>query len=369
MRIAYVALHLENKIMHGGVGRKIISQMQIWKEMGHEEILFLLSPDDFFHPMAQVFKFVPSQKTGPLRFPSREISRSFQLNRLIEMVKGYAPDVIYLRYGLFTYPLQRLFSIAPTVVELNTLDEREYRHRGLFFYTINRLTRGITLRRAAGLIPVSHEIGRANQQFKKPQRVISNGISLDNFQVLPAPQNQRPVLVFVGTPGYTWHGVDKLLKFAATFPDLSIEVVGYREQDMPEPVPPNVRMHGFLSPAQTKEVLAQADVVFGTLAMHRQKMEEASPLKIREAMAYGIPVVLPYFDTDLSPENFEFVLQIQNCENNLELDGAAVREFAYKMQGVRADQRAISSLVDLRLKESSRIDFFKQLIWGREGKN
>lgn len=361
MRIAYVALHLEKKILNGGVGRKITSQVQIWKESGHEVALFVLTPDEFDHPLAQVFQFQPSiQSSRPLRYASRELARSASLSSMLRAIKAYRPDVIFLRYGLFTYPLQRLFSIAPVVVELNTLDEREYRHRGLFFYTINRLTRGLILGRAAGLVPVSKEIGQANQKFNRPQKVISNGVFLESIQPLPAPENHLPVLVFVGTPGYPWHGVDKLLGFAARFPDLQVEVVGYSPQDVTKSVPPNVTLHGFLPSAGTREVLSRADVVFGTLAMHRQQMQEASPLKIREAMAYGIPVVLPFIDTDLSARNFKFVLQIANCEDNLVQDGEVVHEFAYRMRGVRVDREAVARLIDQREKEKERLAFLAQ---------
>jgi hypothetical protein len=363
MRIAYVALHLEQKIIQGGVGRKIASHLEIWQEMGHEAKLFLLTPDVLFFPSAQIFPFQSTiNKPGWLRFSSREIARSQALAGLIREVRVYSPDVIYLRFGLFSFPLHSLYQIAPVFVELNTVDADEYRYRGRFYYWMNLLARRVELGLASGLVPASREIGTANQEFAKPMRVVTNGIDLRSVQPLPAPANFRPRLVLVGTPGYSWHGVDKLIKFAGHYPDLQIDIVGYGPAEVKGPVPENVRLHGFLSLAGVKQVLSTADVVFGTIALHRKKMQEASPLKIREALGFGIPVILPYDDTDFLDNVFDFILQIPNTEDNLVIHGDLVHDFSYRMRGKRADIDAIRVRIDQREKERNRLAFFEQVV-------
>lgn len=370
MRIAYVALHLEKTILHGGVGRKIASHLEIWQEMGHEAKLFLLTPDIPSFPSTRVFSFQPFiKKPAVLRFITREIARSRALAALIQEVKGFSPDLIYLRFGLFSFPLQRLYRIAPVVVELNAIDTDEYRLRGWFYYWLNFFLRKIELGMADGLVPVSMEIGNANREFSKPIQVVTNGIDLRATGFLPAPANSRPRLVFVGTPGYPWHGVDKLIEFARHYPDLQIDMVGYAPEDvdLKEPLPENVCMHGFLSLAGVKQVLATADVVLGTLALHRKNMFETTTLKIREALGYGIPIILPHEDTDFLDGPFDFILQIPNTEDNLQTHGDLVRDFAYQMRGKRADINVIRQRVDQREKERSRLAFFQKIIAGKAG--
>ncbi len=75
--------------------------------------------------------------------------------------------------------------------------------------------------------------------------------------------------------------------------------------------------HGFLDRAGVMDVLMKTDVACGSLALHRNNMQEASPLKVREALAYGIPVLLGYKDTDLSNLQSEYILQIPNTEDNV----------------------------------------------------
>ena len=134
-------------------------------------------------------------------------------------------------------------------------------------------------------------------------RVISNGIDLSAFQPLDAPNNETPRLVFIGTPGYSWHGVDKLVELARTFPDLHIDIVGYDQLPEHEPLPPNLTLHGYLNADGYRKVMAGCDLAISTLALYRKGMEEACPLKTRECLAYGLPMVLPYVDTDLKDLN------------------------------------------------------------------
>lgn len=362
MRIAYVAVHLEQALMHGGVGRKITAQIHLWRQAGHESHLFLLTPDEINLPDASVFRFQAKGTAAPFRLLLRELARSRALSALIAAVRRYRPDVIYFRYGLFAWPLPRLFGVAPVVVEINSNDVEEYRTRDLFFYLLNRLSRGQILGRAAGLAPVSYELAAlpANLVYRKPVKVISNGVDLNQFQPLAAAANSRPRLAFVGSPGYRWHGVDKLLVLAQRCPDLEIEVIGYRPQDLGQNLPPNLHLHGFLNPAQVQALFERVDVAIGTLALHRKNMQEASPLKVREALGLGLPVILAYWDTDLSQAGFDFVLQIPNCEDNVKLGVEAIREFAYRMQGRRADRQRLFPLIDQSQKEARRLEFMAQ---------
>lgn len=107
--------------------------------------------------------------------------------------------------------------------------------------------------------------------------MISNGIELSKYQPLAAPRNPIPALALVGSPGMNWHGVDKLLPLAEQYPDLQIHIVGYRREDLQGTIPENVHLYGYLDHDNVRKILAGVDVVFGTLALYRKNMQEASP--------------------------------------------------------------------------------------------
>jgi len=357
MRIAYVTIHVAPEIMQGGVGNKIRSHISIWRERRHEVTLFSLTPAEIPFPGEQQFVF--DDKGGLIK---REIQRAIFLKKMLRAVREYNPDIIYLRYGLYSYPLHQLFKIAPVAVEINANDADEYRTRGMFFYLFNRLTRGIILSLSSGLIPVTNELGEINARFEKPVCVISNGIDLNASQPMPAPKNKTPVLTMIGSPGMDWHGMDKLIPFAKKYPELQIHIIGYSPADFAEQLPENMIAHGYLKQAQVKVILETTDVEFGTLALHRKKMEELPPLKIREALAFGIPVIIAYKDMDLMDVNLDTILRLPNSENNVLEHAEKIRDFAYRMMGRRVDVDVVAPFFDQRIKETARLEFFEKII-------
>lgn len=361
MRIAYVTIHVAPEIMQGGVGKKIKSQAGIWRENGHDVTLFSLTPAEIPFPGERLFIF--DTKTNLLK---RETARASELKRMLFAIRAYRPEIIYLRFGLYSYPLHHLFQIAPVVLETNSDDRQEYRKRGTFFYWMNRLTRGLTLGAAAGIVFPSHElVDVLLPRRDKPFCVISNGIDLSQATSLPAPKNESPVITLVGSPGMDWHGVDKLIQFAEIFPDLTIQIAGYSRNDIDIPFPTNVHFLGFLYGDELRKALSKTDVACGTLALHRKRMNEASPLKVREALAFGIPVIIAYHDTDLYDTKLKTILRIPNTENNVIDNAERIRQFAHDMMGKRVDLSAIAPRVDQRKKEEKRLVFFDEVLSGK----
>ncbi|HTP01512.1 MAG TPA: glycosyltransferase, partial [Anaerolineales bacterium] len=298
MRIAYVALGVEPRNLAGGVGRKLRTQTAIWAELGHAARLFALVPEC---PDPEIYTYSPASWAPGLKGLTRSLSRSRSLHSLMGDVRDFRPDIIYLRAGAYIYPLHSLFSIDPVVMELNSNDIVQKSLQGRYAYWSNVLTRGILLGRAAGLIAVTREIGElpGNRRYRKPTRVIGNGIDLRDFESMPAPTHSVPTVTLVGSPGMPWHGVDKLVRLAELCPDLNICIGGYGPEDIDVTLPTNVRAIGFLEPRAVRDVLRETDVACGSLALHRNNMQEGSTLKVPEALAYGIPVLLGYRDTAL----------------------------------------------------------------------
>lgn len=350
--------------MQGGVGKKIRSQIQFWQKDEREVHLFVLSPDEIHVENCTAFHYSPTTNIPGIQGLSRTISRSRAGQQLFDDVRNYRPDLIYMRFGRYVSPIDKLSRIAPILLELNTDDINENKHLGWLQYIINLLTRGRMLTAAAGLIAVSQEIADlpANRSYAKPTIVIANGIDLTKYAVLPPSGNTRPVITFVGSPGMIWHGVDKLVRLAEKCPDLEVNIVGYHHSDADLDVPTNVQFHGFLDSAGIRKILMKTDAACGSLALHRNHMMEASPLKVREALAYGVPLLLGYKDTDLSNLESEYILQIPNTEDNVLVHAEQIHSFTYNMMGKRVSREFSAAHIDQGPKEEKRLAFFDETV-------
>ncbi len=360
MRIAYVSLHWA-RTKNSGVGKKIQSQLEMWRSLGHVARVFMHASTG--EPASGLIEaeVIPYESRGKIR---TEFDRIRAARQLIKAVAAFKPDIIYLRYGIYVYPAHRLMRIAPVVEEINTNDLTQHEDLGGLYSLYNRFTRGLFLRRVHGLVAVSRElkISPAFAAYRKPTRVIANGIDLNAFTPLPAPSNETPRLVFIGSPGYIWHGVDKLVDFARRFTDVQLDIVGYDSLPEFEPLPPNLSLHGYLSSEEYLQVLARADVAISSLALHRIQLDEASTLKSRECLALGLPLVTAYTDTDLDDVRFDFLLKIPNKEDNIQTHGEAIREFAYRMRGKRAERAMLKDRIDSPRKEEIRLRFFEEIV-------
>jgi hypothetical protein len=359
MRIAYISLHWA-RTKNSGVGKKIQSQIAIWKAMGHEAQLFMHTARH--EPATELIEGAIFSYQIQAKFQT-EINRIHAMSQMVKAIEAYKPDLIYLRYGIYVFPAYKIMKIAPVVEEINTNDLTQHEGLGGVYSLYNRLTRGIFLRRISGLITVSRElaVSPAFAKYQKPTCMIANGIELEKFPTLPPTANTVPRLAFIGSPDNHWHGVDKLVLLANLIPDIHIDIIGYNQLPQYAPLPKNITLHGYLSFEQYKKVLAMADVAISSLALHRVKLEEASPLKSRECLAFGLPLITAYTDTDLANHEYDFLLKIPNKEDNIQTSFSSIRDFAYRMQGHRVYRKQIIEL-DQKAKEVKRINFFSEIL-------
>ncbi|GIV96210.1 MAG: hypothetical protein KatS3mg057_0867 [Herpetosiphonaceae bacterium] len=340
-----------------GILNKVASHVRIWRNVGYDVKVFMLArydgPEEAPDRLVTDIPLVVQ--------PCRNVADRFiQYRILVRQVTVWDPDLVYLRYEGCYPALISLARQLPLFLEFNTDDLQEYRLGPAYRFWYNRLTRGFLLSNAKAFVFVSHEI--ANKPyftcFNKPSIVVSNGIDLSLCTPLPAPQNSNPHLLFIGSKGQPWHGIDKILTLARSFPTWTFDIIGINTLDMP--IPPNAQLHGHLNRSQYERLFARSDIAIGTLALHRNKMQEASPLKVREYLAYGIPTIIGYNDTDF-PQPVPYILQLPNTPDNITSHIQTIQQFVEQMKGKRVPREEIGHL-DMREKECVRLKFFQKIL-------
>jgi Glycosyl transferases group 1 len=350
MQIAYFA-HV-NGGSSSGVIHKIAGQAQQWRSRGHIVRVFVLTRDD-----ARQWQCVLSDAVV-YRY-DRVLSRLKAMTRLVHEMRRFQPKVVYMRWDLFYPQMLCLPAQAVLVVEVNTDDLYEYALGGRIRAFYNARTRDIMLGRARGLVFVTSELSLRPSFLNYPGRhcVVTNGIRLDAYPTFPAPANEHPRLVFIGTAGQPWHGVDKLVTLAALRRDWRFDIVGMRNETNTSS--PNIAWHGPLERARALGILAHADVGVGSLAMHRNALNEACSLKVREYLAVGLPVIYANQDSD-ADELDRYALRIANTESNVVDELPRIEAFVERSRGLRVPRSSVSH-IDVAEKERQRLALFEDL--------
>jgi len=361
MKVAYVAIGGEG--FRSGIMKKILQTVSIWRQLGHNVTLVMgcrrFSPK-WLDYESRNFKDVDSIIFA-WKSKVHRVAVEFQI---IQYLRKLELDFIYLRNLVPTPALLALPSAAPVILEINTEEFYEYPRtfplRGFYYRLIARWM----LSRASGFVAVSKEIADSPNysRYQKPTVVIANGATISEDKILPPSGNAHPRFVCMFDTEWPWVGIDKLRFLALAMPDSKIDIVGpldpskYGLDGIP-----NVIIHGKIGdPDILREVLKQADVGISTLALHRINMSEASPLKSRDYLSYGLPVIAGYKDTDF-PYGAPFILQLPNTEDNVKTNIKAIREFAYKWVNRRLTQEDIQPICQIE-KEKRRLQFAESLL-------
>lgn len=356
MKVAYLA-HFRGG-SESGILQKVAAQTAAWTEIGAEVGLFAATSAEGLDawrsiPAAMSVRTTPAGRLGLLR----------ERESLAADVRRWTPDVVYTRHGLVYPGIVRLASRWPLVVEVNGDDLAEFRLQSLKRYWLARLTRGLLLRRTAGLVFVTRELAASPRftRYRRPGVVIANGIDLSSVKPAPPVDNPQPRLVFLGHPDTPWHGVEHVVELSAAFPEWRIDVVG-PGADQLQQAPGNLKAHGLLTPSEATPLMQMADVGIGSLGMYRIPSSEASTLKTRQYLAVGLPVILGHQDTDF-PDGAPFLLQLANGPRCVLDDTDRIRTFVGEWAGRRVPRDVVQHL-DVRRKEEARLDFLASLVHG-----
>lgn len=384
MRFTYL-LYLDVE-KYDGVASKVVSQIEAWQQLGHEVKLLCIVPKlpTFSNPLSQIASnttFLVEEKV--FGASAGLISGWFRPDKIqksvLRILSDYMPDLVYLRNTAYSATLHEVNKRFITVSEINTLELAEYKLQKLesakyfFRFLHHQLLHRFALNRVNGVVGVTHEIIHevVNAGYKSHTAVIPNSINISNYlqrQKTSTKANLVPRLVFIGTPGMSWHGVDRIIAIAAqTLDQLEFHIIGYGAHDFTN-APKNVKFYGVLPSSETHKVISSCDIGIGTLALYRKNMVEACPLKVRECLAYGLPMILGYEDTAFILNSKEekatypdFILKLPNHQENLEEDVKRVLEFSKDNVGRVVSMAEIAPYIDVQFLEKRRLEFLERV--------
>lgn len=362
MRISY--FYNTDRLDESGVTKKIIQQVLEWRALGHEAKIFCVAitfDPNFISKNKEIIDLsIKKQRNYYLKF--------FDSFEVFYKIKKYKPDVVYLRFELMRPLIFRVVRKYRSIVEINSDDNEELKllkNRSIRYYSkyiYNLFVRRILLKSAVGIVYVTHELSK-HSSFQKysnsPFVVIPNSIKLNHYVTKKNAtfDHRRPQLVFIGSGNSPWHGIDKIVKLADLTKDFDYHIIGGEKL----PDTDNVKFYGQLGKDQYDRIIQNADIGIGTLALHRKKMEEACPLKIREYLANGLPIIIGYTDTIFIENRPDWVLELPNCEDNIFIKLNEIINFVEKMKSVGLTREQVMPYVDTTYFELQRLSFMEKV--------
>jgi glycosyltransferase involved in cell wall biosynthesis len=350
--LSYFIISLGGK--KSGVFKKISDQVQEWESKGLDFQIYVITDYASADDWRSICKNaqVSIDKTGIWRF----ISRTLQLWK----VSHQTLSTLYVR-EIAPLPFLRVFRKNDWIIELQTIQLNEIRERSKVKSVIYKFWYRTWFKNFDGYVCVSEEI-RAKFKLdfdRKKSIVISNGVNLKQFQPLKIRNSSNhPNFFFIGDLTQSWQGTEQILELARLFPLSEFHIVG--PNTFESCVVSNVFIHGSLERKEYELIAESCDVAFGTLNQSSTGMHEASPLKVREYLRWGLPVIGRYTDSDFG-KDLDFFLELPDSPAPLSSFQREILSFARHWKGRRVPLEDFNHLVNSKLKEESRIGFFEEV--------
>ena len=354
-KIAYALVCYDAE--HSGVFKKILDQVTVWKSLGHSVQLYVITDEESRNRWQEI------DSNCVVLVDRTTLSKIVNRFKLVSLAARSSPSLVYIRDN---FPLRIPRLGIPAVIEVQSLVGQELRMRSKPRHTTFLLLKKFLYRSLAGAIFVTRELMEINEfklRRQVPKITIGNGIDLANIEQLPRRMKGRPALFFVGSPNQPWHGIEQLIEFGISNPDIDIHIVG----ELIKLSQPNLYFYGNLNRESYKTIATKCIAGVGTLNLALKSMEEASPLKVREYLALGLPVISRYKDTDLDAAQ-DCILELPSNSRPLTDFSKEIRAFLDEWSEKRVSREQIQHL-DVRTKEKIRIGFLEEILMLAEGRN
>jgi len=368
MKIAYLIKSNLSRDKH--LIQKICRQVTLWSELNikNDVRIFCLYEDQILLPTA-----LDQLQTSYFNVGKNNFFELFYIlpkyRQVLKELKAFNPNLVYTRSWtprVFTTKLSKLFNV---VSEVNTIELSEYKLlsynsiQGRLKYIYYNIFQNQFYNNLKAVCCLTNEIMDGFEGKNLLKIVIPNSLPLNEFPSSVPQNNKLPKIFFIGSPNMPWQGIDLIVKLAeATIDDLEFHIVGYEELNNVL-LPSNVRNYGFLTYDEYQGVLVECDLGLGTMALGRKNMREACPLKVREYLAHGLPVILPYLDTAFLKEQPSWVYMFENVERD-QIRTSTVDDivlFCQKLQGTRLRLEDIKPFIDADYWEEKRLIFFNEV--------
>lgn len=343
-----------------GVVRKIIDQVEAWNILG-QEVLPIIAAEH-----SRGLRSIMKKNHYFIHLQSKR-DKIFYLKKAYPELVKFKPDIVYSRHINIVPYLQKITRSFNYIIEVNSFlipESKLALKRSVFFlpdFFWRILTRKFIYRKAAGFVSVSNELKEKDISiYKKPTIVIPNCINTKKIMPIKKSTSKSDSIIelfFLGSPGQSWHGVDKVLEFAEkTIGMTQIHIIGIDRP--PGFLPSNIRYYGYCDFETYKDIVSSCHIAIGTLGLHRKKMKEASPLKVREYLALGYPTIIAYDDTAFLEKDFSFLLKLPNNENNVKDNINIIVDFIVKNKNVVVSKEEIIKSIDTCEIEVEKLKFF-----------
>lgn len=302
-------------------------------------------PDEYFEkyyfsPAKNNYKILKSRFLSPLNSFIDNLTAVKELYWNILAEKQMS--LLITRYGNSDYSsLWLMKQLKGNVVyESNTieLEQMKLKYNGLFRsplwisydYLNEKYFGPLVLRKVKGVVCVTDEIKLYQQrrigERRSPKVVtISNGINVTGYKLAEVKRSDSTAINMIMLLGVDaqWNGLDKVARaLKNTSLDVNLYVVGKVNESYKSD---KILFCGQLNSEQTDKLITDKKIVagIGTLALERKGIKEAAPLKVREYLSRGLPVVYSYHDTDIDtdPEfRDNYCVKLNYGSENIDLD-------------------------------------------------
>jgi hypothetical protein len=221
-------------------------------------------------------------------------------------------DVCVLIFGWF---IKNRFTLHHAK-EVEALKVVKKNFKGKLASFVEKFTGFVSLRQSKGAICVTNDIAiYQNKRSYIRTFLYPNGIDITSIDVIKDKRidNEINIAFMCGTFS-AWHGLDLLLEtvlenleFIKTN-HVKIHLIGKVLQEELDFITKNkldIMLHGVLSSNEYIRILEASDVGLDSLALYREGLTEGAALKVREYLAFGLPVYSAYKDTAI-PIDFQY---------------------------------------------------------------